>query len=105
MNEFNSRIAAQRAILKTVNAAGWTKEELLALSTKSIARWLTANQIDSDCRLARLLMLASKRLFFLANKSQEQVSEEYRLASAEIAGLLRAIEAEVSQRRQQPAAL
>jgi hypothetical protein len=99
MNEFNSRIAAQRAILKLVNKRKWEKEELLALSSKAIDRWVASNRIESGSELVGLLRAASLKLFFLANKSQEQVSEEYRTASAEIADICGAIKIELDGAR------
>ena len=59
MTEFNNRIAAQRDILVAVNSVPW-REELFGLS----------------------------KLFFLANKSQEQVTSEYKLLSLEVADLM-----------------
>lgn len=103
-HEFNNRIAAQRAILQVVNGNNWESEELFGLSSKAIDRWVSANRMDPDSKLACLVKEASAKLFFLANKSQQQVSDEYRMVSGEIA-LLRdaiAIEAGVlgSVRRQ-----
>jgi 5-formaminoimidazole-4-carboxamide-1-beta-D-ribofuranosyl 5'-monophosphate synthetase len=96
MNEFNNRIAAQRRILQIVNRKQWEKEELLGLSRKAIDRWVSANQIDSESRLVKLIKASSKKLFFLANKSQEQISEEYNVISREIADISRQIELEIS---------
>lgn len=95
MSEFNNRIAAQRAILHTVNQGDSFTEELFGLSRKAIDRWILANHIDSDSRLVRLINEASGKLFFLANKSQEQVSEEYKAVSTEIEHLYKMIEVEI----------
>ena len=99
MNEFNSRITAQRTILKVVNRNHWPKEDLLSLSQKNIDRWVFLNQLDFDSRLVELIKLASEKLFFLANKSQEQISEEYTLASNEIRALCLDIEIEILQKQ------
>lgn len=96
MDEFNSRIAAQRKILKIVNSMPWEMEGLLALTRKAIGRWVSANRVEEDCRLVQLIVAVSAKLFFLANKSQEQVSAEYRTVSEEISALCRSIELELS---------
>lgn len=95
MNEFNNRIAAQRQILQIVNRKQWKKEELLGLSSKAIERWVSVNQINPESRLVELIITASGKLFFLANKSQEQISEEYKMISREIADISRTIELEI----------
>ena len=95
MSEFNNRIAAQRHILQIVNRKKWKKEELLGLSQKAIERWISVNQIHSESRLVGLVKTASSKLFFLANKSQEQISEEYKIISREIIDISREIELEI----------
>lgn len=95
MNEFNNRIAAQRQVLKLVNRNKWEKEELFGLSSKAIERWSSVNRIDPESRLVALVRNASGKLFFLANKSQEQISEEYKMASREIAAIVREIALEI----------
>jgi hypothetical protein len=95
MSEFNNRIAAQRQILQIVNRKKWKKEELLGLSSKAIERWVSVNQINSELRLIELIRTASSKLFFLANKSQEQISDEYKTISLEIADISRKIEMEI----------
>ena len=86
MTEFNNRIAAQREILLAVNSARW-REELYGMSSGALDRWMRGNGIDKESKLIRLLEDAASKLFFLANKSQEQVTEEYRLRSAEVSEL------------------
>ena len=95
MAEFNNRIAAQRYILTLVNSVRW-KEELFGLSEKSIERWIISNQLDQSSRLVILVYQAAEKLFFLANKSQEQISEEYELVTQEIAFIAKNIAAEIS---------
>lgn len=95
MNEFNNRIKAQRRILQLVNCKKWKKEELLGLSSKAINRWVSVNCIDPESRLVELVRTASGKLFFLANKSQEQISEEYKMTSEEIVSISKIIELEL----------
>lgn len=99
MNEFNNRIDAQRHIVDTINRKHTATEELFSLSRNAVDRWLSVNRIDPESPLARLIAAASGKLFFLANKSQEQVSPEYRSASAEVECLARAIDGELEQSR------
>jgi hypothetical protein len=96
MNEFNNRVAAQRRILQFVNRKNWGKEELFGLSSMAINRWITVNRIDPEAKLVKLIETVSAKLFFLANKSQEQVSEEYKMTSNEIASMASAIELETN---------
>lgn len=96
-HEFNNRIAAQRDILQVVNSKYWESEELFGLSGKAIDRWVSANRIDPDSKLARMVKEASAKLFFLANKSQQQISDEYQMVSGEIALLRDAIAREAGR--------
>jgi hypothetical protein len=96
-SEFNDRIAAQRSILRAVNGERWESEPLLGLSKKAIDRWIVLNKIEAHSSLANLVADVSSKLFFLANKSQDQISEEYQLVRSEIIAardaIVRAIEA------------
>jgi hypothetical protein len=103
MNEFNNRIDAQRQILRLVNQRHGAREELFGLSSKAIDRWIGANQIDPECRLVLLVRDASSKLFFLANKSQEQISPQYQAASAEMSKLTTQIGLEINSWRLEPA--
>ena len=96
MTEFNNRIAAQRDILIAVNGVGWG-EELYGLSCGALDRWVQSNQLDRSSRLLSLLVEVVGRLFFLANKSQEQVTSEYRLRSLEVSVLTEKIRRELKQ--------
>ena len=98
MNEFNNRIAAQRHLLQLVNRMEWESEELFGLSSKAIERWIMANRIDPKSQIVELVESASSKLFFLANKSQEQVTEEYKATTSEIELIAKAIESEIGQR-------
>ena len=86
MSEFNNRIAAQREILLGVNSRDW-KEELFGLSSGAIDRWINVNRLEVDSSLVKLIRQAAAKLFFLSNKSQEQVTEDYRLLSGEVSAL------------------
>lgn len=83
MAEFNTRINAQRNILRVVNSKK-RAEDLFGLSRKTIDRWILANQLDGASNLVCLVRNAADKLFFLANMSQEQVSDEYTLLTNEI---------------------
>ncbi|KKI25509.1 Uncharacterized protein ALO41_01531 [Pseudomonas amygdali pv. ulmi] len=89
--EFNNRIDAQRNVLNIVNKLGW-REELFGLSAGAIARWVEANQIPAGDQLHAMVTQAAEKLFFLANKSQEQITGEYRALSIEVADLVLQIE-------------
>lgn len=95
MSEFNNRIAAQRHVLQLVNKKKWGKEELFGLSSKAIERWISVNLVNPESRLVQLVKEASAKLFFLANKSQEQITDEYKAISNEIAAITKAIESEL----------
>src|SRR5947209_6459539 len=96
MNEFQNRMAAQRRILQLINRSDRQKEELFGLSRKAVDRWTIVNEIDPNAQIVSLIKAASGKLFFLANKSQEQISEDYRSVSREIEQLTGSIEAELN---------
>ena len=77
MSDFNNRIAAQRDVLVIVNELTW-KEPLYGLSAGAIDRWKKANAVEENSLLVSLLVEAADQLFFLSNKSQEQITEEYK---------------------------
>ncbi len=87
MDEFNNRMDAQRNVLAVVNKKYSHREELCGLSKKAIERWIHVNQLNPTNRVPIILMDISDKLFFLANKSQEQVSNEYKTVSEEISSL------------------
>jgi hypothetical protein len=95
MNEFNNRISAQRVILQIVNGNAKNREELFGLSKHAIDRWVSVNRIDSESALVGLVRQSAEKLFFLANKSQDTVSQEYQLILDEIASIVKRIEAEL----------
>jgi hypothetical protein len=93
-HEFNNRIVAQRAILRAVNHKVRRTEQLFGLSSKAIDRWVSVNRLESESPIVKLVRNVSTKLFFLANKSQEQISDEYTIVRAEIAAACEAIERE-----------
>ncbi|MCJ1881142.1 hypothetical protein [Pseudomonas nitroreducens] len=90
MTEFNNRIDAQREILAIVNSYAW-REELFGLSSGAIERWIRENGIDPSSDLPIMVYECAGKLFFLANKSQEQITEDYRKISIEVHDLTRRI--------------
>jgi|GEM_PF-558979 len=88
MTEFNNRINAQRDTLKVVNSQKNYKEPLLGLSEKAIDRWVINNNIHGLDPSVSLLKEISEKLFFLANKSQEQITEDYKILSMKVSGLI-----------------
>ena len=96
MSEFNNRISAQRDILSKVNKVKWS-EELFGLSNGAISRWAGANDIKEQSELLLLINKAANKLFFLSNKSQEQITEEYKHLSLEVSELTSKIEIAVSR--------
>jgi len=95
MSEFNNRIDAQRKILIVVNSVKW-QEELFGLSNGAIDRWINTNMLNTNSSLVELVHKAAEKLFFLSNKSQEQVTEDYKLLSSEVSDLTTLIEHEVA---------
>lgn len=93
MSEFNNRIDAQRRILHVVNGSWGAQEELFGLSSGALERWARVNRIDHDTTLLTLLHEAAAKLFFLSNKSQEQITDEYQRLSEEVGSLTSQIQA------------
>jgi len=98
MSEFNNRIAAQREILLGVNSGSW-QEELFGLSSGAIDRWVNVNRLESGSSLVELIRQAADKLFFLSNKSQEQVTGDYKLLSGEVSALTAQIKQTVIESR------
>jgi hypothetical protein len=88
-SDFNNRMEAQREFLKEVNSRAWPAEQLSALSEGAIQRWITVNRLESRDEIVLQVKNAGEALYFLANKSQEQVSEEYQRRSNDFATILR----------------
>ena len=96
MSEFNNRISAQRNALKIVNGSGLFSEALLSLTEKAIDRWMRNNGVDAHTDLVKLLKSLSGTLFFLANKSQEQITEDYKTLSEKVNKQLSDLELEMA---------
>lgn len=94
MSEFNNRISTQRDVLKIVNGLGIYKEPLFSLTEKAINRWASNNNIAHEV-LISLLKAISGNLFFLANRSQEQITDEYSVLSDKIDKQLVSLKLEV----------
>jgi len=94
MDEFLNRLSAQRKILKILNSCK-QEEELFGLSKAAIERWVSNNQIGNDSEIVKLVYYASEKLFFLANKSQEQISIEYQTLSKEVSHITESIKREL----------
>lgn len=103
MSEFNNRISAQRDALKIVNGSGLFIEFLLSLTEKAIDRWSKNNKLDAHDPIIVLLKSMSGTLFFLANKSQEQVTEDYKVLSAKVSTQLYELELEMANKALQQA--
>lgn len=98
MSEFNNRISTQRDALKIVNGSGLFSESLMSLTEKAIDRWSQSNQLDTHDPIITLLKSISGTLFFLANKSQEQVTEDYNILSDKVNKQLCDLKLEVSNK-------
>ncbi|GAC1629941.1 MAG: hypothetical protein NVS9B10_21840 [Nevskia sp.] len=98
MSEFNDRVAAQRAVLVVVNRINW-KEPLYSLSSKAITRWLLENRLEPSSTIIQLVTKISEELFFLANKSQEQITDEYQAKAETVRNLTSTLEREMLQTR------
>lgn len=95
MSEFRNRIEAQRDVLTLINKQKY-KEPLLGLTDKAINRWGINNEINSQGNVIRLLKEISSCLFFLANKSQEQVTEDYKNLSGQVTNLINELKKELA---------
>lgn len=97
MDDFLNRITAQRQVINIVNKETSHIFPLVGLSAKSIERWRLENSISIKSELLKLLYLISSKLFFLANKSQEQITTEYRLLSKTVSELINHLEFNIKQ--------
>lgn len=91
MDDFRNRMTAQRHILAIVNKSFRAQEELCGLSENAIARWAEVNRVRSRSHALTLLRKAADLLFFLATKSQEQVTDEYEMRMQEVATVTAAL--------------
>lgn len=83
MQEFNNRIELQREVIKTINNSNYSFE-ITGISQGSIERWALDNNISINSEIVKLLYKISNKLFFLSNKSQEQITEDYRKIKSDI---------------------
>lgn len=88
MNEFLNRITAQRQVINIVNQEKKLSFPLVGLSLKSIERWKKENSISDNAEISKVINLIASKLFFLANKSQEQITGEYKLLSKNVSELI-----------------
>lgn len=99
VSEFNNRITAQRNALKIVNGSGLFREPLLSLTEKAIDRWSNNNEVNNCDSVVLLLKSISSTLFFLANKSQEQVTEDYKTLSIKVDAQLSDLKYEIENKK------
>ena len=96
MSEFSNRVDAQRALLRIVNARLQNSgEQLFALNSKAIDRWVLSNHIDPSAPVVRLLRQASSRIFEMANHSDDPICGMYRVSSSELTFIGEAIRAAI----------
>lgn len=72
MTHLSQRMQLQRDALAIVNAAEWT-EPLFGLAKAALSRWMVANSVPPQARIAVLLLRISRELGFLATRSQDAV--------------------------------
>lgn len=94
MFEFNNRVDLQRNVIKIVNNNGF-KYEFTGLTKGAIDNWILQNKIDNH-NLKELLYQIASKLFFLANKSQEQITEDYKTLSFELSSFVEKLKKELS---------
>lgn len=104
MNEFNNRMSVQRQVLAYVNGRPASREQLCGLSEAAIARWASANALPADDEILRLLRAIGDKLSFLATKSQEQITAEYRILSGEVGRLTNELKNEMGSQSNAPEA-
>lgn len=96
MNEFNNRIELQREVIKIINQKK-LNSQITGLSDSAIKRWLSDNRLDKNSELIKLLYEISSKLFFLANKSQEQITDSYKKLSIEVSDLVNKLRMKISE--------
>jgi len=97
MDEFLNRITAQRQVINIVNKSKKFDFPLVGLSAKSIERWKKENYVNEKSEIIVFLYLISAKLFFLANKSQEQITNEYKLLSSTISELIKKLDDQINR--------
>lgn len=96
MNEFNNRIELQREVIKIINSKG-LDYQITGLSDNGIKRWLSDNRIDKNSELIKLIFEIASKLFFLANKSQEQITDSYKKLSLDVSDLVKKLRLKISE--------
>lgn len=86
MSEFLNRIDLQREVIKMMNESNLYNFQISGLSVKAIDRWKNENNIDRNDNVYMALIKIADKLFFLSNKSQEQITEDYKSLSEEVYG-------------------
>ena len=76
MNEFYNRISIQRKVIKMINSSGVFRSPLNGLTKDSIELWIRLNKVN-EIKLINIVYEISSKMLLLANKSQEQITEEY----------------------------
>ena len=97
MEEFSSRVEAQRQLVQAVNTHEWRQEQLFALTTKAIQRWSTVNHIDPAARLVQLLQTASLQVFIMANHSDDPIAGAYLLSRKRVQTIENELRAELNK--------
>jgi len=95
MDEFSSRVDAQRHVLQVVNTRP-RKEPLFGLSHKAIERWAAVNKLSDDSAIVAHVNDAAGELFFLANHSEDQISPKYISSAQKISHIAATIKAEMN---------
>ena len=88
MDEFLNRINTQREVLGIVNSIP-RNEALYGLSKGAIERWSSTNNVAGQDPILAILYELGAKLSFLANKSQQQISNEYLAINKEVSNLLK----------------
>lgn len=96
MDEFLNRITAQRVVINIINKEKYFSFPLVGLSTNAIERWRGENIVEHNSEIMKVLYLIASKLFFLANKSQEQITNDYKLLSKSVSDLITYLQDNVS---------
>ena len=96
MKEFNNRIELQREVIKIVNNSKF-KNQITGISKKAIQRWIMDNSVPTNSEIIEILYLISNKLFFLANKSQEQITENYKKIKFEISKIVTELKSKINE--------
>lgn len=83
MSDFFNRIKVQRRVIQIVNSSK-LQFQIAGLSLSSIKKWAHDNSIEENSDIYTHLLLISSKLFFLSNKSQEQISEDYQMVIRDV---------------------